>query len=207
MLSPNGGVRNQGVRPPCGTTGWSEMGPGVARSASRLRGLTAKQLRRYDELCVGSHPALTGVIVGNLGHDLALVDDTEGATILFCKTCGAFATKRPAKLMHPCSGSVSPGSMGKKHCAGSSVADTHRTRITLSSLASRGLTVRWWGSPCGSSATRSRLDLPQGPSTRIGPESLVLGMRAQRLNRARWQGCAAALQILTSGSVSTTCAL
>ena len=70
------------------------------------------QLCRYDELCIGSHPALTSVIAGNKGHELVFLADSEGASILLCKCCGAFATKRPAKLLMQCGGVAPVASYG-----------------------------------------------------------------------------------------------
>ena len=37
-------------------------------------------------------------MVGNKEHDLAVAEDSEGDLIRYCKVCGAFATRRPARL-------------------------------------------------------------------------------------------------------------
>ena len=57
--------------------------------------------RRSKELCKSECSKITEVLTNPRGHKLA-AGDIDGAPLIFCETCGAWATSRPIKLLAPC---------------------------------------------------------------------------------------------------------
>ena len=57
--------------------------------------------RRAKEQCRGCCPQMTEVMRNPQDHRLAAAD-VDGVTMLFCTSCGGWATSKPGKLARPC---------------------------------------------------------------------------------------------------------
>ena len=63
------------------------------------------------------------------------MEDEDGVVSLLCKTCGAYATRRPAKLIRRCTGQASTGSTGGR--ALRRIANGQHPAHTRNALVSR----------------------------------------------------------------------
>ena len=62
---------------------------------------------KHKSFCIGFAKGLGEALSVNRGHKIAAVETNEGAPLLLCLSCGAFAVTRPEKLKKPCRGECS----------------------------------------------------------------------------------------------------
>jgi len=69
--------------------------------------------RRRLEKCPGMSLKIVGALADDCGHSVFAGDDEQGQPVMFCITCGCWATARPVLLQQQCRGTPSRGSAGE----------------------------------------------------------------------------------------------